>query len=596
MTRRHPVRSFPLLLLALAATTSAQAADDYLNVIPSTALAWGAVNHINEASDKVQKLAAIVQAPAFSLLDQIKKGSGVAKGLDEKGAAGFFGVAGKTEKDASVGAVFVAVADEKAFLDNFEVVKAGDKISEVKPKTNANTYHPTIYLAIRNGYAVIADEKDRAAVEAAVEAKQDISAEMAGLESWLAENDANIVGTAAGIKYAAKYAGEELKKSKDGAASAVEMAALRPFLDLYGKALTAMPGEISLALAGIRCDKQGSTRVIGRARLVNAGEVSKAVTGIPPLTEKLFAAAPGGSFVFAAGGVGVPKLADGYMSLATGFMKSMKPVYGMSAEDLERMSKESFEAFRQVQSMNFVMKTGKRGDPIYSNMFGTMRVDNSQKVLDLQEKYAGVASKLMQNAKQGILKSITAKRLEIAGKPALQQEMNFDLSSMAGPEANRVLMDEMMGIGGTMLVYYVAADEHTVLMGIGVSPERMAAALDVLKQPRKSLAEDADVSLTAAMLPADSQWVAYMSPRGYMQLTQRLMTAALKNIPAGAGFSLPQFPKCPPIGFAVKAEATELHAEIAVPSELVKAAGEFVQDMQKMMMQRMLEQNQTPAP
>ena len=169
---------------------------------------------MNEASDKIQKLAAIVQAPAVSVLEQIKKETGMVKGLDEKGAAGFFVVPGKTEKDASVGAVFVAVADEKEFLGNFEIVKAGEKISEVKLKTPERATI-AIVLAMRNGYALIAPKSDRAALEAAVEAKQDISAEMAGLESWLAENDATVVGTAAGIKYAAKQAGEELKKSKD---------------------------------------------------------------------------------------------------------------------------------------------------------------------------------------------------------------------------------------------------------------------------------------------------------------------------------------------------------------------------------------------
>ena len=149
----------------------------------------------------------------------------------------------------------------------------------------------------------------------------------------------------------------------------------------------AAPKEISLAMAGIRCDKQGSIRIIGRARLVSGGLVSKAVAGIPPVTENLLAGVPGGPFVFAAGGVGIPKLADGYMNLATGFMKSMKSVYGMSAEDMERMSKESFEVFRQVRSMNFVMKTGKRGDPIYSNMFSAMQSTTPQRFLDLQEKY-----------------------------------------------------------------------------------------------------------------------------------------------------------------------------------------------------------------
>ena len=49
--------------------------------------------------------------------------------------------------------------------------------------------------------------------------------------------------------------------------------------------------------------------------------------------------------------------------------------------------------------MSMVMKTGKRGDPIYSNIFATIEVDNSQRLLDLQEKSAENMNKIMQNAK-----------------------------------------------------------------------------------------------------------------------------------------------------------------------------------------------------
>ncbi len=371
LTRRHLFRSFPLLLLALAAT-SARAADNYLKVIPSTALAWGAVNHIGEASDKIQKLAAIVQAPTVSVLEEIKKEWGLQKGLDEKGAAGFFVVLGKTnsppwhiEKD-TVAAAFVAVADEKEFLASFEVVKAGEKISEVRPKSGgvkpeipgmkkaapaaknmkldgAPRSVATTCLAFRNGYALLSPISDRAALEAAVEAKQDISAEMAGLESWLAENDGTIVGTAAGIKYAVKQAGEELKKSKDKMRSGdAEMPEILPsLLDFYGKVLAAAPSQLSLAVAGIRCDKQGSIRVIGRARLVKGGLVSTAVAGIPPVTENLFSGVPGGPFVVAEAGVNVLKLAEGYLDLAMGLLKGMKSVHGMSAEDFERIEQRT---------------------------------------------------------------------------------------------------------------------------------------------------------------------------------------------------------------------------------------------------------------
>ena len=145
---------------------------------------------------------------------------------------------------------------------------------------------------------------------------------------------------------------------------------------------------------------------------------------------------------------------------------------------------------------------------------------------------------------------MTVKRLEIAGKPALLQETTYDVSSDGrggnqprglGPDDGRRRPDADL---------LVAADEHTVLMGIGVSQERMAAALDVLRQPKKSLAEDADIAVTAAMLPADAQWVAYVSPRGYVQLVQRMMAAVMKHQPQSERPTLPDFARCPPVGVA----------------------------------------------
>jgi hypothetical protein len=489
-----------------------------------------------------------------------------------------------------VGAFFFAVADEKEFLSNFKVVRDEGKIKEIHLKVpSGNAY----CLAFRNGYAVLSHASESSAVEAALEAKQSIAAEMAGLESWLAENDGTVVGTAAGIKYAAKQAGEELKKSNEDLGKRGEVPIVtHALLDLYAKALEAVPNEVSLALAGIRCDKAGSIRILGRARLASGGQVSKAIAGIPPLTGNLLSGVPGGPFVSAAGGVSVPSLVDGCIDRAMGIVKGMKPVAGLSAEDVQRTCKVLFDIVQQVRGMGYVMKSGRTGDPIYSNMFYTMRVDSSSRVLELLEELTKIVNKLIQDAKPEMLKSITVKRLEIAGKPALQEEVNFDLPNIAGPAANRAILDEMLGIGGKMLVYHVAADDRTVLMGIGVSQERMAAALDVLKQPRKSLAEDADVSITAAMLPPQSQWVAYVSPRGYVQLTQRMMTAMMKNSPVGERFSLPQFPKSPPVGFAIKATPTEVQAEIAVPPALIQAGGDYVKDMQK----AFLEQNETPAP
>ena len=102
--RRSSYRLILPLVALLATAAPALAADGYLEVIPSTALAWGAVNHIDSAVDKVQKLAKVMQIPAPNLLDSIKKESGMEKGINEKGAFGFFAIATKAEKEPIAGA------------------------------------------------------------------------------------------------------------------------------------------------------------------------------------------------------------------------------------------------------------------------------------------------------------------------------------------------------------------------------------------------------------------------------------------------------------------------------------------------------------
>jgi hypothetical protein len=77
-----------------------------------------------------------------------------------------------------------------------------------------------------------------------------------------------------------------------------------------------------------------------------------------------------------------------------------------------------------------------------------------------------------------------------------------------------------------------------------------------------------------------------------MQMTQRLMGMAMAGQPGFSGLSLPPFATSPPIGLAVKVEPAELHAEIAVPSRLVKAFGDYVKGMQMIANP----QNQAPVP
>jgi hypothetical protein len=592
-SRQIDYRRLPLLLALVTLAAPAAAADTYLQLIPNSALAWGAVNHIEAAAGRLQNLTKVMQIPAPNLLDTIKKEGGTEKGLDEKAAIGFFIMPGKWMPNPPV-VFFYAVTDAKEFRSNFEVVKPGEKISEIKLKTPFGSTVPG-YLAFLHGYALIADQ-NKEALEAAVNSKQSIAADMSGYESWLAECDACAVGTDAGIKYSAEYTRKDMGRPDRSGGDTMKTAAFaKSFQSILDSALVAAPGEISLAMAGIRCDKQGAIRVSARARLRSDGKLAKNLAEFPPIKENLLSTVPGGPFVLAAAGVGIPGLMDAYINLYTEWMKSMQAA-GAGGDDATKMIKESLESARQFRSMSFVWKQGKRSDPIYSNMHATVKVEDSARYLAAQQRYVDRFDKLAQEGKAPGVKSMEAKVLQVAGKTALLMETTINYGEVPGVEQSRPMFDALFGVGNKMLVYNVATDEHTVLMGIGVPQERMASAVEVLSQPKRSLAEGADLSATLAMLPEKPQWVAFISPRGIVQMVTRFVTTVSKSAPGAEGPGLPAFSKSPPLGLAVKAARDEITAEIAVPAPLVEAAGGFAQEMQKVRSQRMMQQGQPPAP
>ena len=89
-------------------------------------------------------------------------------------------------------------------------------------------------------------------------------------------------------------------------------------------------------------------------------------------------------------------------------------------------------------------------------------------------------------------------------------------------------------------------------------PRRVGELIDLLKSGKAGLAGDADLAVTAALLPACAQWIGYVSPRSYMGLVQRVLRETAAVMGGGLPFSLPPFPQTPPVGVAVQASADTL--------------------------------------
>lgn len=585
MVRRGACVIVSAVVLAVLLGVSARAADDVLKIIPSNALAWGAVHRLAETDAKGQKIAELVQGQQFSVLDLLKNQASVQKGLDDKGSAGLI-VMPNTDKDENPTLVYFApVTNYKQFLENFNPEKTKEKVSEVQ------ILGESFVMANRGSFALIAKPSDRDALEAVLSAKTDVTGEVAGLESWLKENDGELVATSAGIKLFAAKVREALKKNEDMFADAgMQNPAMniKAMLDLYGKVIDAAEKEVSLAALGVRADKESTLRLVSRVRFAKGGQVERALGDVKLADGDLMAGLPGGPFVFAGAGTAPGSLTEALMGFSMNLIKGNPEIYGLNAEQTAKLAKISSQTMHQIHSMGFVMKTGKRDEPMYSNMYGVFHVDNAQQfVADYAKQIAGM-NEILKGAKEGLLKPTTVTKTEIGSHPALEMAMTMPMPKMPAP-LNEQMTDKMFGPGGKTTMWIVAADERTALFGMGVSKEKMLDAVTALKDSKKGLSGGAEVAETATLLSPGAQGVGYVSVGGYVQFTQRMMTimmAGLKNVPNFTPPTLPPFPKCPSVGMALKAAPGEVQGELVVPSAIFKASGEYTKAVQQSFMQQ----------
>jgi hypothetical protein len=574
---------------AAAATASDVAAvKNLLAIVPSDALAFGLVKNLAEADAKNQKLAAIVGAPAVSLRDLIKSDSpGLEKGFEEKGILAWLVLAGAAGKEPAP-VLALQVTDYQQVAEQLKLAKSDGSIAEFKPPKG-----PPWVAAKRGDFALFTEKPYRAGLEAVLSAKQNIAAEAAGIEPWLAANDAAFVGTRAGITLAAAAVRKITNDFGPGAglnaASGDPMAIMVTMLHFYGKVLDTAEKEVALAAVGVSADDQGTLRVQGRLRLLDGSRLGQSLGQIQPQRQDLLAGLPGGPFLVACGGATPEPLVQQVVNLGMEFMKTGASDFGLSPEQAGQLAKLSAKGMDHARTLSLVLKPGKRGEPVYSNVFGCLRVENAARYLDEYQAQVQAENEILKQAAGGVLKPTEMKRLEIGGHPALELQISIPLPKLGeGPDkaAQQAMLQLIFGPTSKMTAYVAVANETTAVMGYGTTPERVGELIELVRSGKPGLAGDADVAATAAGLPAGAQWVGYVSPRSYMGLVQRMFREMAAGMGAGAGlpFSLPPFPQTPPVGVAVQASAGTLDGTLVVPAAVLKAAGEYIRSAEQAIM------------
>ncbi len=438
MARLLSVTSMAVLLLWSA---SAKAAEDVLRLVPRQALGFVVIHHLSDTDAKVQKVAKQVQAPIPSLLAAAKTMSGISKGLDEKGDAALVVMplknAGDEKADEKAeeqgdkpdalaaaaetgwaGVLLLPVTDYRAFLDQFHPAKTGEKVTEV------SAMGKTALVAGRGDYALLAAPRDRKALEAVLEAKQSIEAEVAGLRPWLAENDVAVVATARTVKLLAAQKIEEARQMKQRFSSMGRrgMDEILAMFDYQEKTCQLISDEVSGVALGVRLDSQGVLQVSNRVCLAPGGTFDQVLAQVGPAQADLLAGLPGGPFAFAAGGVLPKSLVQRVVDIQLDMMKQMRKAYGLSDEQLTQWSEMTRKSVEGVHGFALVLGPS---DTLLGNCTALLHVDDATKYLADYEKFVEVNNKLAKEAKKSVLPTIDLEKIDVDGTPALHLETNL---------------------------------------------------------------------------------------------------------------------------------------------------------------------------
>jgi hypothetical protein len=561
------LRAFCGLLLACSAAVAA--ADDVLKLVPDNALGVVVVNRISETNDKIRSLALQLKVPPFDLLSTAKLTLGLQESLDEKGSVALAAVP-STPNGVQVMVSFVPTGDYAALLKQLNAEAGDDGIAKLSVGDRR-------FVAAQKGsYAVVAEDGNKATLQAVIAAAKSVADASPALDAWRAENDAYAVATPAGVKFAQQQIQVGLEVAKTQLANQGEQGkAALAGLGMYDGLVAAMDKEISHCAVGLRLADDGGIHVVSRTLPVEGGSLAKVAAQAKPAKVSPLAGLPQTPYFVAGGGVFTAASMKSWMEISFGMMRSYPGGDKLTDEQIKRLSEISLKSMRGMRSMAVLMGVGEGDEPLYGRMLLIIKTKDAKAYLESYEAAMAEMMKIFKEADSPLF-SFESQRTEIDGLPVLKLTMDMEpflAGQGQGPEVKK-MMELMFGSGGKMDVYMAAADQRTVV-GAYVSANQLAPAVKAIQEGKPLLTDEAGVAKTAAMLPPGAQWVGFLSPRGAAAFVGRMVKVI---VPPGtqAVPTIPEFPETPPIGFGVQLSPSGLDTDLAIPAAVLEAISETV--------------------
>jgi len=566
-------RLFATLAAWIVASVPAfcQTADDALKAVPEKAAGFVIINNLEEMSSKIEATAKRLGMPLpVAPLEMLKGHVGIDKGLNSKGSLLVAMILSKDEDLKPIPLIYVPVTDYKRFIAGLGAKTEGGV-------TTVQLHNGTKPMIVgKNGsFAVLTEPDNGEFLKEAMQPREGANDALAPIRPYLAKNNVTGVLTPRGLKIFTEKARAGLALAKDNAPLPPEAAFMADvFVGLDGF-LKSVGTDVSHLIVCSRQDKAGNLDFNGAALFVPGSSFAKSGAKAPALTGGHLPGLPSIPFIFAMSG---PVTEDGLLQQMIDFSTKITVAVVKDAPEakVKKLERIGQDAFKGLRGLSMIMGVGKDKESLFSNVSGLLKVNDTEKYFKNTVDYLETYNDMMKGIAlpEGFPKqSMNAKRATVAGLPALEVTVDMGVDQQQN-ELVRKMMEAYFGEGGKMIATSVALDKTTIFL-------RYKPAESIKKLPNLTtagLAQNKETIKTLQMLPESSQWVALMSPQGFVAFTQRIMAGFM---PQGAAMKLPNFPATPPIGVGLKLSATGLEKHLVIPAEVLESIGTYIQQLQK---------------
>jgi len=529
-----------------------------LKLVPNEALAVVVVNDLSRIDKVVGDVARLTKQLVPLPVSMLKGVLGIKEGFDEKGTLVVTVMPGQPLPQ---GFVLVPVTNYKKFVESLKGEDAGKGVNRIflgdKPG----------FVTAKGNFAILASvpettEKDLLAFAAAT---GNVASLVSSGSAWMAEQDAYVIATPAGVKAAIGPMRQGLQQAKKSfPQDNPQFQQVQAMFGMYDKLFELCEGDLEYAAMGLRSDRETNLHATSRWQFKSGSAAAKTLTDVKAPAGKPLTKLPNGPLVVAGAGA----MPEGLVTSSLSVIEAMAPPGKLTKEQLEKARANMAKSMAGVHSMSMSMGIPKSGG-LYSEMLGVIDVEDADKyVANLKDSFAGL-SEFYNAASIPGWSEPQVNAVEIKGQKAIEVTMDLSASmqTVNDPRAKEMI-EKMFGNGGKMTFTYVAVDKTTVLTVYSGGADAVAKVA-AWRDRKGSLADNADVSKTLGLLIKDPQWYGIWDLPGTMQF----VTSMMKMVGGDNGpVPLPTIPACPPIGFAAKAINGALETDLVVPAGTMSAA------------------------